>query len=282
MAKRFTDTEKWKKPFIKGLPSEYKLFWLYLIDDCDHSGIWHMDLEVAEIRLGIKLSVEKIRGLFASKVVEFDGGTKLFIPDFISFQYGILNEENRAHNSVINQLKKYNLLSHIELKSDDHKPLTSPLQGAMDKDKDMDKDKVKVEDSKVKKNRFPTYNKQLLVKAEWEKLKSALPEEVKETKEQLSAFITEQKPDFLEPYAYVWNMFAQENGLSQMEAPTDERVKKIKIRVAEPGFDFFKILLCIKKSSFLKGGSTQGWKVDFNYIIANNTNYIEILEGKYS
>jgi hypothetical protein len=239
-----------------------------------------MDLEVAELRLGVKLSIEKIRGLFTDKVVEFDNGTKLFLPDFISFQYGILNEENRAHNSVINQLKKYNLLSYIELKSDDHKPLTSPLQGAMDKDKDMDK--VKEEDCKGKKTKFPTYNKQLLVKTEWEKVKAELPEEVKETKERLSAFITEHRPEFLEPYAYVWNMFAQENGLSQIESPTDERVKKIKIRVAEPAFDFFKILLCIKKSSFLKGGSNQGWKVDFNYIITNNTNYIEILEGKYS
>lgn len=133
MAKRYTDTEKWKKSFIKSLPAEYKLFFLFLLDECDHAGIWHTELEVAEARLGIKLSLEKIRGLFNERVVEFDGGTKMFIPDFINFQYGELNPANKVHKSVIEKLKKYGLMG-----------LVSPLQGAMDKDKakekEMDKD----------------------------------------------------------------------------------------------------------------------------------------------
>ena len=90
MAKRFTDTDKWKKTFIKSLPAEYKLFWLFILDECDHAGIWHVELEVAEARLGIKLSLEKIRGLFKERVVEFDNGTKMFLPDFVEFQYGNL------------------------------------------------------------------------------------------------------------------------------------------------------------------------------------------------
>ena len=35
MAKRFTDTDKWKKGFIKRLPAKYKLLWLYILDDCN-------------------------------------------------------------------------------------------------------------------------------------------------------------------------------------------------------------------------------------------------------
>jgi len=139
MAKRFTDTDKWKKKFMKSLPSEYKLFWLFLIDECDNAGIWHVELEVAEARLGIKLSLEKIRGFFKERIVEFDGGNKMFIPDFVQFQYGSLSESNRAHLSVINSLKKYNLMEWA-------KPLTSPLQGAMDKDKD--KEEVKDKESR--------------------------------------------------------------------------------------------------------------------------------------
>lgn len=130
MSKRFTDTDKWKKPFIKSLPTEYKVFWLFLLDECDHSGIWHIEMEIVEARLGIQLSLEKIRGFFKGKIVEFDGGTKMFIPGFVSFQYGILNPDNKAHRSVINSLSKYNLMGHV-----------SPLQGAMDKDKELDKDK---------------------------------------------------------------------------------------------------------------------------------------------
>lgn len=129
MAKRFTDTDKWKKPFIKSLPTEYKLFWLFILDECDHSGIWHVELEVAEARLGIKLSLEKIRGFFKERIVEFDNGTKMFLPDFVQFQYGSLNATNKAHKSVISNIKKYKLEGHV-----------SPFQGAMDKDKELDKD----------------------------------------------------------------------------------------------------------------------------------------------
>ncbi|MBO9151904.1 hypothetical protein ACFOTA_06775 [Chitinophaga sp. GCM10012297] len=136
MAKRFTDTDKWKKAFIKSLPAEYKLFWLYLLDECDHAGIWHVEFELAEVRLGVKLSKEKVRGLFKDRIFDFDNGSKWFIPDFISFQYGELTEKNRAHNSVLQQLKKYNLLK-------EGKVHISPLQGAKDKEQDKDKDKDK-------------------------------------------------------------------------------------------------------------------------------------------
>lgn len=125
MAKRYTDSEKWKKDFIKTLPTEYKLFWLYLLDECDHAGIWHVELDIAEIRLGFKLSLQKIRGLFNGKVVEFDNGAKWFIPDFISFQYGQLDVKNKAHKSVIEKLERYV-----------KKGLPRVIQDPMDKDKD--------------------------------------------------------------------------------------------------------------------------------------------------
>lgn len=52
MAKRFTDSGKWKKQFIKGLSPKMKLLWFYILDDCDHAGIWEVDLEVASLRIG--------------------------------------------------------------------------------------------------------------------------------------------------------------------------------------------------------------------------------------
>lgn len=113
MAKRMTDTEKWKKPFFKSLPVEYKCFWLYLLDDCDHCGIWHVDQEVAELRLGIKLSFQKALGLFKERVVVFDNETKWFIPDFIPFQYGALNTKNKMFKPVLPVLEKYKLMGHL-------------------------------------------------------------------------------------------------------------------------------------------------------------------------
>jgi hypothetical protein len=111
--KRLTDLDKWKKPFFRKLPYEYKLFWLYLLDDCDHCGIWHVDLEIAEIKLGFKLSLKKAQGLFEERVVEFDNGTKWFVPDFVQFQYGVLDDRNKMSKAVLPVLEKYNLMGHI-------------------------------------------------------------------------------------------------------------------------------------------------------------------------
>jgi hypothetical protein len=149
MAKRFTDTEKWKKPFIRTMKAPYKLLWLYILDECDHAGIWQVDPEVAQLKIGEKIKLSEALNSLSSKIIVFAGGEKWFIPDFIDFQYGKLNPENRAHNSVIQILMKYNLLDG------DYKPLTSPLQGAMDMDmdkdmvKDMDKDKEKEGEPKI-------------------------------------------------------------------------------------------------------------------------------------
>lgn len=106
MPKRFTDTEKWKKPFIRGLQGAYKLLWFYILDDCDHAGIWQVDFEVARIRTGEQLDYDTALSLFKDRVEVIDK-FKWFVPDFISFQYGELKDNNRMHLSVIQILTKY-------------------------------------------------------------------------------------------------------------------------------------------------------------------------------
>lgn len=141
MAKRFTDTEKWKKPFIRGLKAPYKLLWLYICDDCDHAGIWQVDLEVASIRIGEKLNEKDALKSFNNKIILLDKGQKWFIPSFIEFQYPSgLQETNKAHIGVIKTLERF------KDEINNFKPLESSLNGAMDKDMVMDKemDKVKV------------------------------------------------------------------------------------------------------------------------------------------
>lgn len=159
MAKRFTDTEKWKKPFIRGLQGAYKLLWLYICDDCDHAGIWQVDLDVAQIRIGEKINIEEAIKSFGDKIVIFDKGNKWFIPSFIEFQYPSgLNPENRAHNSTIILLEKYKLIDNK------NKPLKSSLEGAMDMDKDMvmvkDKDKEQVKEKKPNLEEFLSFCKE--------------------------------------------------------------------------------------------------------------------------
>lgn len=109
MPKRFTDTDKWKKPFIRGLEGPYKLLWMYILDDCDHAGIWQVDFEVARIRTGEQnLDFAAALNFFGERI-HVISKFKWFIPDFISFQYGELSEKNRLHISVLNILSKYEL-----------------------------------------------------------------------------------------------------------------------------------------------------------------------------
>ena len=127
MAKRYTDTDKWKKPFIRALQTPYKLLWFYILDDCNHAGIWEVDLEVAQIRTGEKFTENEALEMFGDRILKITK-TKWFIPDFLLFQYpDFPNQKNRVHSSIIQVLSKYQI-----------EGLISPLKGVKDKDKDKD------------------------------------------------------------------------------------------------------------------------------------------------
>lgn len=137
MAKRFIDTDLFRKPFMRSLEAPYKALWIYLLCECDHAGVWVVELDVAQIRMGLKLDPEKVIEKMQGAVVSIDGGSKWYLPDFVAFQYGSLNRANRVHASVIDRLQS---LGINPFETIENKPLTSPLQGAKDKDKDKDKD----------------------------------------------------------------------------------------------------------------------------------------------
>jgi hypothetical protein len=100
-----------------------------------------VDIELAAFQIGIELDESEILNTFNRKIVSFKPG-KWFVPKFIVYQYGELNESNRAHLSVIKILTKYGLYKGLnEVEQGAYKK----LEGAKDKDKDkeldMDKDK---------------------------------------------------------------------------------------------------------------------------------------------
>ncbi len=111
-----TDTDKWKKRFVRELSPQHKLLWFYILDDCNHAGIWDIDLEVASIRIGCELNDCNtwLGSVFGDKIVVFDKGEKVFIPDFIDFQYGELNPNSNVHKSVIQLLERYNLMGYLK------------------------------------------------------------------------------------------------------------------------------------------------------------------------
>lgn len=145
MAKRFTDTNKYKKPFIRNLPAAYKLLWDFLYHDCDHAGVWIVDFAVAQMYIGTDAPIKKEKAieLFNSdevRIVEIDNNKKWFIPSFLEFQYGRLSEKNRAHINVISILKKFDLLNKDLTLKNFPKPLTSPLQGAKEQEQEVEQE----------------------------------------------------------------------------------------------------------------------------------------------
>ena len=115
MPKRFTDTIKWKKRFFRELPSDYKLLWLYILDDCDHAGVWEVDFDAVELRIGVRFDSKEVLNKFDNRVIEFRKNEKWFIPDFVKFQYGEeLNMKVKAQWSAIQIIKKYKLEEYLD------------------------------------------------------------------------------------------------------------------------------------------------------------------------
>lgn len=136
MAKRFIDTGIFRKPSIRAMKAPYKALFIYLLCECDHAGVWDVELDIAAMRLGMDLDAEVALQELGGSVVALDGGRKWLLSDFVEYQYGELNPANRVHASVISRLESLNVKTNEKAKK---KGLVSPLQGAKDKDKDKDK-----------------------------------------------------------------------------------------------------------------------------------------------
>jgi len=98
-------------------------------------------MDIAELRVKEKIDTDLAISQLGKHLHIFDNDEKWFIPSFIEFQYGALNESVNAHRSVLNKLKQYSLTKKYE------QFINSSLTDQdkdKDKDKDMDKDKDKI------------------------------------------------------------------------------------------------------------------------------------------
>ena len=139
MAKRFTDTAKWNEDWFLELSNSYKLFWIYICDNCDHAGIFKPNKRIFELIVGEKMNVTDFLescNLDKVRIVELENG-RWYLTGFISFQYGgKLNVNNRVHKSILSVLTKNNITwvddvkPQLELVEDtqEQKDNTSPGQ----------------------------------------------------------------------------------------------------------------------------------------------------------
>jgi len=202
MAKRFTDSDKWKKLWFRKLSNDNKVFWMYLLDQCDHAGIWEVDFDLAAYFCS-GINEKEIRDIFKKQYFEFDSGKRWFIKDFISFQYNELNPNANAHKSVIARLNKFNLLKFVENGLSLNDPLNKGYLRVKDKAKDKakDKDKEKGKNSQLKKinidaleSEFPTVD----VAAEFDKWQDWMLSKGKTYKNYNSAFRNWLRSDWVQ------------------------------------------------------------------------------------
>lgn len=107
MAKRFTDSEKFKDTWYRKLSPKHKCFWEFLLAECNHAGIIEIDLEFASFVIGETIEEEDLKP-FQNKIQRLEKEL-YFIPNFIEFQYGKLSRGSKPHIPVIKLLEKYNI-----------------------------------------------------------------------------------------------------------------------------------------------------------------------------
>ena len=144
MAKRFMDTDLWNKKWFRELPVRLKIVWFYLINKCNHAGIWECDIDLLSFQIGENYTLKEILEAFGDNLKEI-GDNKIFITKFCKFQYGELNPSVRVHQSVMKLLQKHNIDLDKSLLS-----VSDKLLSVKDKEKEKDKGK----DINTKKEEF--------------------------------------------------------------------------------------------------------------------------------
>uniref|UniRef100_A0A6M3L252 Putative replication protein n=1 Tax=viral metagenome TaxID=1070528 RepID=A0A6M3L252_9ZZZZ len=134
---------------------EYKLFWVYILDKCDHAGIYKHSNILEKCCLSQSVTWEKALEFLGDRV-EFVSGNKYFIPNFIDFQYGKLSEDCRPHKMVISKLKKEKLFQRVS------KGYPKGIQRDKDQDKEQEQDKDKDKEQEQNKD-TNNQNKDLLI-----------------------------------------------------------------------------------------------------------------------
>lgn len=144
MAKRFTDTDIWKKQkWFRALSPVHKLIFLYIKDNCDHAGLWKIDaiqvmedvgIDSVDIKEFIQ-SCNKDYDAFTGKEIKRDRirivhDNLLWITGFVQFQYknkdsDEVNPHGNFAKGAINVLQANNLLEEAVNKG--YLTLTEPL-----------------------------------------------------------------------------------------------------------------------------------------------------------
>jgi len=89
---------------------------------------------------------------------------------------------------------------------------------------------------------------------------------------------------FEETTLTTWNSFCDKNPiLSKVKEISGKRRTALKNRFTQQSFlEFGAILAAAQEQPFCMGKNDRSWKISFDWLIANDTNFLKVLEYKYS
>ena len=146
--KRFTDIEIWDKEWYMDLEPKHKCLMKYIFDKCDACGCWKPNWKLASLHINDTLDISDLKKLPQDQYEILENG-KIFIPDFINFQYGKLSRNSPAHNPIFIALEKNNLSDRVF-----NRVLDTLQEKEKEKEEEKDKEIVRKIGTKFKKSDF--------------------------------------------------------------------------------------------------------------------------------
>jgi len=152
--KRFIDSEIWKTAWFRKLSPAQKSCYFYMISNCDHAGIFEVDIETVEFFIGDEVG-DPHKFLADNFAIVKINESKWFLIDFLRLQYPRgLNSEKPAIVSVKNRLGELNLSTMIaERFGNDYLIIKDKRK---DKREDQDEDKKEEEVQEENKDKTGT------------------------------------------------------------------------------------------------------------------------------
>ena len=163
MSKRFVDTDLWQKQWFQELDAKSKLLVLYIFQNCDNAGVWNINYRLASFIIGESVTEKDIENINSKNLMfEKFEDDKIFVLDFIKFQYGTLSENCKPHKPIIEKLKKYNLFDRVS------KGYSKGINTLEEKEKEQEEEKEKDDNQSL----YGEYNNVCLSNEHYEKLLS--------------------------------------------------------------------------------------------------------------
>lgn len=142
MAKRLTDTKKWGDDWYLALSNDYRVVWVWLLDNCDHAGFCKRSITLLNMICRTSITEADLLKVMDGRVVVH--GDYWFIPKFVKFQYASLHNNKPAILSVVRLLFEHNATHLIpESFGDNYRIVSESFRNHCEMIKDKDKEKGK-------------------------------------------------------------------------------------------------------------------------------------------